>query len=156
MKPSTECLLEAIKITLECNNSAFSGKHYLQIDGAAMGPKNAYSYADISVSNIDKKVFCRDDIKPICWGRYRDDIFSLWNQPLEKLMEFTNYLFSICPAIKSTVRFDHQKLEFLDVLAYKDKGTLHTTFLPREQMAICIYSLHWHIFIQYLEIYTTM
>ena len=26
MKPSTECLLEAIKITLECNNSTFNGK----------------------------------------------------------------------------------------------------------------------------------
>ena len=67
VKPSTECLLEAIKITLECNNSTFNGKHYLQIDETAMGPKNACSYADISVSNIDKKVFCRDDIKPLCW-----------------------------------------------------------------------------------------
>ena len=87
MKPSTECLLEAIKITLECNNSTFNGKHHLQLDGTAMGPKNACSYADISVSNIDKKVFCRDDIKPLCWGRYRDDYLvsgisqsrSLWN-----------------------------------------------------------------------------
>ena len=34
MKPSTECILEAIKITLECNNSTFNGKHYLEIDGA--------------------------------------------------------------------------------------------------------------------------
>ena len=132
MKPSRECILEAIKITLECNNSIFNGKHYLQIDGTAMGPKNACSYADISVSNIDKKVFCRDDIKPLCWGRYRDDIFSLWNQSVEKLMEFTNYLSSICPTIKFTVRFDHQKLEFLDVLVYKDKGALHTTAFSKE------------------------
>ena len=106
MKSSTECLLEAIKITLECNNSTFNGKHYLQI----YGPKNTCSYADISVSNFDKKVFCRDDIKLLCWGRYRDNIFSLWNQSVKKLMEFTNYLSSICPTIKFTVRFDHQKL----------------------------------------------
>ena len=39
MKPSTECLSEAIKITLECNNSKINGKHYLQIDGTTMGPK---------------------------------------------------------------------------------------------------------------------
>ena len=32
MKPSTKCILEAIKITLECNNSTFNGKHYLQIE----------------------------------------------------------------------------------------------------------------------------
>ena len=147
MKPSTECILEAIKITLECNNSTFSGKHYLQIDGTAMGPKNACSYADISVSNIDKKVFCRDDIKPLCWGRYRDNIFSLWNQSIEKLMEFTNYLSSICPTIKFTVRFDHQKLEFLDVLVYKDKGTLHTTDFSKEtdgHMYLLPSSAHLH------------
>ena len=79
MKPSTECLLETIKITLECNNSTFNGRHYLQIDGTAMGPKNACGCTDISVSNRDKKVFCRDDVKPLFWGRYRDNIFSLWN-----------------------------------------------------------------------------
>ena len=39
MKPSTEFLLEAIKIILECNNSTFNGNHYLQIDGTAMGSK---------------------------------------------------------------------------------------------------------------------
>ena len=132
MKPSTECLLEAIKIALECNNSTFNGKHCLQIDGTAIGPKNACSYADISVSNIDEKVFCGDDIEPLCWGKYRDDIFSLWNQSVENFMEFTNYLSSICPTIKFTVRFDHQKLEFLDVLVYKDKGTLHTTVFSKE------------------------
>ena len=35
--PSTECLLEAIKITLECNNSVFNKKHYRQNQGTAMG-----------------------------------------------------------------------------------------------------------------------
>ena len=147
MKPSTECILEAIKITLECNNFTFNGEHYLKIDGTAMAPKTACSYADISVNNIDKKVFCWDNIKPLCWGRYRDDIFSLWNQSVEKLMEFTNYLSSICPTIKFTVRFDHQKLEFLHVLVYKDKGTLHTTVFSKEtdgHMYLLPSSAHFH------------
>ena len=112
-----------------------------------MGPKNASSYADISVSNIDKKVFCWDDIKPLCFGRYRDDIFSLWNQSVEKLMEFTNYLSSICPTIKFTGRFDHRKLEFPDVLVYKDKGTLHTTVFSKEtdgHMYLLPSSAHFH------------
>ena len=38
--PSTECLLEAIKITLECNSSIFNKKHYRQNRGTAMGPHN--------------------------------------------------------------------------------------------------------------------
>ena len=62
-------------------------------------------------------------------------------------MEFTNYLSSICPTIKFTVRFDHQKLEFLDVLVYKDKGTLQTTVFSKEtdgHMYLLPSSAHFH------------
>ena len=62
-------------------------------------------------------------------------------------MEFTNYLSSICPTIKFTVRFDHQKLEFLDVLVYKDKGPLHTTVFSKEidgYMYLLPSSAHFH------------
>ena len=37
LSPSTECLLEAIKITLDCNSSSFNNKHYRQNRGTAMG-----------------------------------------------------------------------------------------------------------------------
>ena len=40
LSPSTESLLEAIKITLECNNSTFNKTHYRQNQGRAMGPHN--------------------------------------------------------------------------------------------------------------------
>ena len=40
-RPSTDCLLDAIKITLDNNNSTFNNTHYLQTDGTAMGRKNA-------------------------------------------------------------------------------------------------------------------
>ena len=62
-------------------------------------------------------------------------------------MEFTNYLSSICPTIKFTVRFDHQKLEFLGVLVYKDKGILHTTVFSKEtdgRMYLLPSSAHFH------------
>ena len=36
LSPSTDCLLEAIKIMIECNNSIFNNKHYLQNRGTAM------------------------------------------------------------------------------------------------------------------------
>ena len=76
LKPSTDCLLDAIKITLDNNNSTFNNTHYLQTDGTAMGPKNACSYADVSVSKIDELVFQHEYLKPRCWGRYRDDCLA--------------------------------------------------------------------------------
>ena len=45
LSPSTDCLLETIKITLECNNSTSNNKHYRQNRGTAIGPHNACSYA---------------------------------------------------------------------------------------------------------------
>ena len=50
---STECIVEPVKICLENNNSHFQGKHFLQIHGTAMGPKNACSYADLAMGIID-------------------------------------------------------------------------------------------------------
>ena len=54
--PSTECIVEAVKICLEHNNSVFANEHYLQIHGTAMGPKNACSYADLAIGIIDEQV----------------------------------------------------------------------------------------------------
>ena len=48
--------MESIELTFKINNFTFNGKHYLQKHGTAMGPKNACSYADISVSEINSKV----------------------------------------------------------------------------------------------------
>ena len=90
LKSSTDCLIDAIKITLDNNNTTFNDIHYLQTDGTAMGPKNAYSYADVSASKIDEFVFKHEYVKPICWGRYRDDCFGLWNSSLEELRVFTS------------------------------------------------------------------
>ena len=147
LKPSTDCLLDAIKITLDNNNSTFNNTHYLQTDGTAMGPKNACSYADVSVNKIDELVFQHEYLKPICWGRYRDDCFGLWNGSLEELRVFTSYLSSIYSNIRFTVRFDCYKIEFLDVMVVKQNGRLETTVYSKEtdgHMYLLPSSSHFH------------
>ena len=76
LSPSTHCLLEVIKITLECNNSTFNKKNYRQNRGMAMGPHNACSYADLSMTTIDHKIFVTNTrpnniIFPPDWSRLR-------------------------------------------------------------------------------------
>ena len=39
--PCTDCIVEAVKICLQHNNSQFKGENFLQIHGTAIGPKNA-------------------------------------------------------------------------------------------------------------------
>ena len=50
---STECILEAIKISLDYNLTAFNNTVYSQIKGTAMGPSNACDYADVAMSDFD-------------------------------------------------------------------------------------------------------
>ena len=43
---STDCIVVAVQICLEHNNSQFQGENCLQIHGTAMGPQITCSYAD--------------------------------------------------------------------------------------------------------------
>ena len=43
----TACIIEALKLCLQCNNSIFDNKHFLQSDGTAQGPHISCSYSNI-------------------------------------------------------------------------------------------------------------
>ena len=46
--------MESVKICLENSNAEFEGQHYVQTNGTAMSRKNACSYADISMTEVDQ------------------------------------------------------------------------------------------------------
>ena len=121
LSPSTECFLEAIKITLDCNNSSFNNKHYRQNRETAIGPHNACSYADLAMTEIDHKIFNHDDrpkdlVFPPDWSRFRDNCFSSWFGSHDDLVRFTDWLNSLCPSITFTVKHSDKQLEVLDTL----------------------------------------
>ena len=74
--PHTAYITEALKLCLECNNSIFNNKHFLQSDGTAQGPHMSCSYSDIAIQYFDVKAL---EYTPasICWQRFRDDIFTV-------------------------------------------------------------------------------
>ena len=65
-----------------------------------MGPKNASSYADLAMGEIDFRAIFSGPIKPALWWRYREDVFDLWQQGLPALHEFTELINSLYPTIK--------------------------------------------------------
>ena len=124
--PSTDCILEAVEICLKSNHSLFNEKFYLQVHGTAMGPKNACSYADIAMGEIDHKAKHCGPIKPSQWWRYRDDIFDLWRQGLAALNSFTEYINSLYPTIKFELVYSESKLNVLDVTLHLVDGFIQT------------------------------
>ena len=100
---STNCIVEAIEICLQTNNCQFSEINFVQKHGAAMGPKNACSYANLAMGLIDEKAKFGGALKPLLWWRYRDDVFDVWTHVLPKLLEFTEYINSLYPTNKIRV-----------------------------------------------------
>ena len=53
--PPTASIIGAVKLCLECNNSIFNDKHFLQSDGTTQGPQMSCSYSDIAIQYFDVK-----------------------------------------------------------------------------------------------------
>ena len=124
--PSTECIVEAVSICLENNNSQFLNQNFLQIHGTAMGPKNSCSYADLAMGEIDKLAKSNPNLSPENWLRYRDDIFDIWKLGYDKLMEFTDFLNNLYPTIKFTLVFSEKSINVLDLKLTLENGFIQT------------------------------
>ena len=115
--PPTECILEALRLCLECNNSVFNDKNFIQTDGTARGPHMSCSYSDIAMAHFDNKAQ-NYTLKPTVWKRFRDDVFSVWTHNINTLPAFLDYLNNIDSTgkIKFTMQIaDENGLEFLDL-----------------------------------------
>ena len=91
-----------------------------------MGPKNACSYADLAMGEIDVKAKFLGPIKPSLWWRYHDDVFDLWQQGLPALHQFTDCINSLYPTIKFELVFSERELHVLDLTLYLIDGFIRT------------------------------
>ena len=76
--PPTACIIEALKLCLECSNSIFNNKHFLHSDSTAQVRRMSHSYTDIAIQYFDVKAL-EYTPETICWKRLRDDIFFVWS-----------------------------------------------------------------------------
>ena len=80
LKPSTDCVIEALEICLTSLNSKFAKQNLLQSNGTATGAPNSCSYADLAVSPIGEKVLSASENtfrEILYFGLYRDDGLTL-------------------------------------------------------------------------------
>ena len=120
LKPSTDCIIDALSICLNHNNSVFAGQNLIQTNGTAMGAANSCSYSDLAVENIDCSVMeskLVDFTEIFYFGRYRDDCFNVWVGSRDRLQAFLQFLNSIDTNIQFTMEVSDSglSLNFLDV-----------------------------------------
>ena len=87
---STDCITDALEITLDNNFAEFEGETFRQIKGTAMGPKNACAYADTAIDKLDHDVLNGSwEHRPILWARFRDDVYVPWTHGQDRGLKWT-------------------------------------------------------------------
>ena len=79
IKPSNQSIITLLRHVLELNNFVFNGGMYKQIKGTAMGTKCAPAFANIFMNEFEEKYVYTQRVKPVCWFRFIDDIFCVFD-----------------------------------------------------------------------------
>ena len=116
---STSFICKLITLILTMNNFIFNGLNYLQINGTAMGTCMAPNYANLFMGSLETKFLHSCLVKPTKWLRYIDDIFIIWNDGKEKLLEFISAANKFHPSIKFTYEISDKVISFLDLTIHK-------------------------------------
>ena len=115
---------QLIRVCVESTIFVFEGSVYKQKFGVAMGSPLSPILANLCMEFIEKHYIktMPNDMCPLFWVRYVDDIFIIYQHSEDKLREFLEFVNSILPSIKFTVEYEIDgKIPFLDVLVTHDK-----------------------------------
>ena len=104
-------IAKLLETCLKYNIFEFDKKLYTQQIGTAMGIRPAPSYAnlfmayrDTEILKIAEELFSSDGKSPIvAYKRFLDDIFKIWQGPVQALYEFLEALNNLHPSIKFTM-----------------------------------------------------
>ena len=98
----------------------FRGGFLEQVNGLPMGAPLSPLLANCFVENIETIALDSYFFKHKFWGRYMDDIISVWNYGVEELKSFFEHLNFWGGDLKFTIELEEDnKLPFLDVLLLK-------------------------------------
>lgn len=103
---------------------------FLQNSGTSMGAKMAKRNPHLH--NI------------LYWIRYIDDIFFIWTGTDHELQEFFKFINTNYCDLSFTMDFDMNKMNFLDILVYRDSGRLCSNLYRKSTDRNSI--LHGHSF----------
>jgi len=124
--PTTGFLTKLIAMILTMNNFTFMNKHFLQKKGTAMGTKMAPSYANLFMGLCEQTFLLNQNLQPLAWYRFIDDIFLVWQSGMESLQLFLKNLNTFFSSLNFTWNISQNSVTFLDVDVFLDNGVIKT------------------------------
>jgi len=147
-EPITWIILRFLNFILTKTCFIFNEKYYEQKSGTTMGTKCAPSYAILFMDKLEQDFLNKQNITPLVWWRYIDDIFIIWPNSRQEFDSFLSALNSFHDHIKFTAEIDNERVNFMDVTVSKDKeGKLHTTLFTKPTDA--------HLYLHYTSYHPT-
>ena len=131
---STKVITTFLTIIFILNNFVFDCIHYLQIKGCAMSTICARAYANIFMAKFELKYiypYIKDKTKMLL--RFTDDLFMIWTGLEQELLYFMRDLNKKHSSVKFEFKYSQTKIEFLDVLVYKDHNNMLQTAIYGKQ-----------------------
>ena len=116
--PQTQILIKLLSLVLKCNNFELNGKHFLQIQGTAMGTNMAPSYGNIFMGRLERRLLQSGNLKSFPCLRFIDDIVIKWTHDRETLEAFLKTANSFHSTIRFTAKVSDDKQFFLDTVSH--------------------------------------
>nr|XP_047138930.1 uncharacterized protein LOC124814884 [Hydra vulgaris] len=143
--PSPGIIGNLIEEILSNSTFSFGDKHYHQLTGTSMGTRVAPCYANLFMGRLDEQITNQFPNHITFYRRFIDDIFFIFQGPIEVLDQICNFMNTIHPTIKFTFNHSATSINFLDILLYKnEQGNIHTTIYrkPTDTMGLLHYDSH--------------
>lgn len=115
----TTVTAELLSIVLKHNIFQFDGSMFRQVRGTAMGTRVAPAFAGIFMADLEESFLEEEEIKPLIWRRYIDDILCIWPDSRDSLDDFLLRLNSFHPTISFTHTISEDSIVYLDLTIYK-------------------------------------
>ena len=114
--PTSE-LIRMADFVLKNNYFEFNGQIKQQISGTAIGTKFAPRYACFFIDKIETAFLETQELQPLVWFRYIDDIFFIWTHGEQELQTFLRSLNEFHTDIKFTYESSKESIAFFDLKA---------------------------------------
>ncbi|CAJ0935697.1 unnamed protein product [Ranitomeya imitator] len=101
---------DLLNLVLRDNYFMFEDTFYILQQGTAMGSHKDFVYTHPLFQTYSR-----------IWRRYIDDIFSIWDGPIDSLISFDKHLNNVWPEFKFTLHYNMDRISFLDTLVCKKK-----------------------------------
>jgi len=124
-KPSTKFIVQLMTFILTLNHFKFKDQNFLQTKGTAMGTRMAPSYANLFMGLFEKNFLACQNLTPLIWFRYIDDIFIIWQHGIESLKIFLQNLNQFSN-LNFTWNISDKLVTFLDADVFIESNFLKT------------------------------